>query len=373
MPAAARTSTARSTAALSQLHDSSRPTFVIFLTDGLPTIGETNEAKIVANARSNNKVHARIFDFGVGYDVNSRLLDKLARENFGLSEYVRPNENIERSVAALYGRIGSPVMTDVKLTIDIEGLKPEDGGAVNRMYPKEVVDLFAGEQLVIVGRYKKPGDAKVTITGKVGDSETATDQKFDFPVKFVEHSDDSSQAFVEKLWAVRRVGEIIDEIDLNGKNDELVQELVSLAMKHGILTPYTSFLADENAPRQTMAESSAKVGQRLDSLHWYADGREGVEQRGLKEMFRSSSVPAAAPIRRWFHRSKRRRRAANRSGLRRRQSRQEGSRSGRAECASDRRQNVLPPSRSLGRLRRDGRSRETGDQTWRASRRSSSN
>ncbi len=88
------------TAALSQLHDSGRPTFVIFLTDGIPTVGETNEAKIVANARSNNKVHARIFDFGVGYDVNSRLLDKLARENFGLSEYVRPNENIERSVSA---------------------------------------------------------------------------------------------------------------------------------------------------------------------------------------------------------------------------------------------------------------------------------
>src|SRR5262249_36123181 len=118
--------------ALSQLQDSTRPNFVIFLTDGIPTVGETNEAKIVANARANNKVHARIFDFGVGYDVNSRLLDKLARENFGLTEYVRPNEDIERSVAALYNRIGSPVMTDVKMTFDVEGIKPEDGTATNR-------------------------------------------------------------------------------------------------------------------------------------------------------------------------------------------------------------------------------------------------
>ena len=99
---------------LGQLNDSSRPNFVIFLTDGIPTVGETNEAKIIANAKSNNHVHARIFDFGVGYDLNSRLLDKLARENFGLSEYVRPNEDIERAVAALYNRIGSPVMTGVK-------------------------------------------------------------------------------------------------------------------------------------------------------------------------------------------------------------------------------------------------------------------
>ncbi len=63
--------------ALKQLQDSSRPNFVIFLTDGIPTVGETNEAKIVAHARENNRLHAHIFDFGVGYDVNSRLLDKL--------------------------------------------------------------------------------------------------------------------------------------------------------------------------------------------------------------------------------------------------------------------------------------------------------
>src|SRR5262249_14099933 len=161
-----------------------RPNFVIFLTDGIPTVGETNEAKIVANARANNKVHARVFDFGVGYDVNSRLLDKLARENFGLTEYVRPNENIERAVAALYNRIGSPVMSDVKLTIDVEGLKAEEGSATNRVYPKEVVDLFAGEQLVLVGRYKKPGAAKVTIKGQVAGHE----EKLDFPANLVEHS-----------------------------------------------------------------------------------------------------------------------------------------------------------------------------------------
>ena len=84
--------------ALGQLQDSSRPSYVVFLTDGLPTAGETNEMKIVANAKEHNKVHARLFTFGVGYDVNSRLLDKLVRENFGQSEYVRPNEDIEDRV-----------------------------------------------------------------------------------------------------------------------------------------------------------------------------------------------------------------------------------------------------------------------------------
>ncbi len=275
--------------ALGQLQDSSRPNFVIFLTDGIPTVGETNEAKIVAAAKADNKVKARIFDFGVGYDVNSRLLDKLARENFGLTEYVRPNENIERAVSALYNRIGSPVMSDVKLTVDVEGIKPEDGSATNRMYPKDVVNLFAGEQLVIVGRYKKPGDAKAKITGKVGDKE----QTFDFPAKLIEKSDDQSQAFVEKLWAVRRVGEILDEIDLKGKNDELVKELVALSLRHGIMTPYTSFLADENSRHGDVTSNLRSAGGRLEVLQQEREGQSGVEQRIAKRNYQDANQPAA--------------------------------------------------------------------------------
>ena len=275
---------------LAQIQDSTRPNFVIFLTDGIPTVGETKEAKIVANAREKNKLRARIFDFGVGYDVNSRLLDKLARENFGLSEYVRPNEDIERAVAALYNRIRSPVMSDVKLNVDLEGISAEDGLAVNRMYPKAVVDLFAGEQLVVVGRYKKPGAAKITITGKVGEK----DQKFDFPAKFVEKSDDQSQAFVEKLWAVRRIGEILDEIDLKGKNDELTKELVSLSLKHGIMTPYTSFMADENARRGDLALGLDAASSRLRGSQDEVAGQSGVEQRLNKQSYQSANQPGAA-------------------------------------------------------------------------------
>lgn len=282
--------------ALNQLQDASRPNFVIFLTDGIPTVGETNEAKIVAAAKASNKVHARIFDFGVGYDVNSRLLDKLARENFGLTEYVRPNENIERAVAALYCRIASPVMTGVKLTVDLEGVRPEDGGAVNRMYPKDVVDLFAGEQLVLVGRYKKSGAAKVKITGTVGGGEkgNGAEQKIDFPANLVEHSDDQSQSFIEKLWAVRRVGEILDEIDLKGKNEELVKELVSLSLKHGIMTPYTSFLADENSTLHDVTKNMDAAGLRLSELSTNADGKSGVDQRAAKHAYQMANQPAAA-------------------------------------------------------------------------------
>lgn len=280
------------TAALGMIHDSSRPSFVLFLTDGLPTAGETNESKIVASAKQHNEHRARMINFGVGYDVNSRLLDRLSRENFGQSEFVRPDEDIEAHVSRLYNKMSSPVMTNVKVAIEVDSA---EGGAsaVSRVYPKHVLDLFSGEQLVQVGRYKKSGSAKVTITGKVGEKK----QEYDFPARLVEKSSDQTNAFVEKLWAMRRIGEIIDELDLNGKNDELVKELVALSTKHGILTPYTSFLADDQARPEDLADVRLhlrRASSSLDALS-LAEGRAGVSQRAEKKQLQEAAiVPATA-------------------------------------------------------------------------------
>jgi Ca-activated chloride channel family protein len=286
-------------AALGQLHDDSRPNYIVFLTDGLPTVGEKNESKIVKNAKQSNKAHARVFSFGVGYDVNSRMLDRLSRTCFGQSQYVRPNEDIEEHVSQLYNRIGAPVMTNVAITFDMEGFAAEQGTLVSRVYPKAAFDLFAGDQLVLVGRYKMGGAAKVVIRGKVGDRE----QQLDFPAKLVDASGDETHGFVEKLWAMRRVGEIIDEIDLHGQNQELVDELVVLSTKHGIITPYTSFLADETTNLRELAANGRRARFGLEQLS-RESGRDAFEQRGIKAFYQraynlqSSSAGAAPTVKR---------------------------------------------------------------------------
>lgn len=277
-------------AALGMIKDDTRPNYVLFLTDGLPTAGETNEAKIALNAKTNNKLRARMVNFGVGYDVNSRLLDRLSRENFGQSDYVRPDENIEASVSRLYSKMNSPVMTNVTVKVDVDAASSDGAPVINRVYPKDIYDIFAGDQMVIVGRYTKAGGAKVTISGKLGNEE----KKFDFPGSLIEKSNDQSFSFVEKLWAMRRIGEIIDELDLKGKNDELINELVSLSTKHGILTPYTSFLADENAPASKLASSNfganVELARRnLDRLD-EAEGKSGVAQRGEKKSLQQAAL-----------------------------------------------------------------------------------
>ncbi|MGE0607952.1 MAG: VIT domain-containing protein [Pirellulales bacterium] len=277
------------TSALNQLKDGSRPNYIIFLTDGLPTAGETNESKIVASAKSHNSIQARLISFGVGYDVNSRLLDRLSRANRGQSEFVRPDENIEASVGRLYSKISSPVMTDVAIKFEMDELKPEDGNAVNRVLPHDVVDLFEGEQLVLVGRYRKAGRAKVTISGHVGGQQ----QQLDFPADLVEKSPDESYGFVEKLWAMRRIGEIIDQLDLTGRNEELVKELVQLSTTHGILTPYTSFLADDQNNFRELSSNVRLTNDGLEALE-KADGKAGFAQRAEKKRLQSASSPARA-------------------------------------------------------------------------------
>ena len=284
-------------AALEQIKDKSRPTFVLFTTDGLPTVGERNEAKIAETARNANTVGARLLNFGVGYDVNSRLLDRLAREHSGASEYVRPNEDIETHVSRVYSKISAPVLADVDVKFEFDQVATEAGPPVNRIYPSGKFDLFAGEQVVIVGRYRHSGVAKVVVSGHVGEQNS----KFDFPVDFAQSATNASYGFVEKLWAMRRIGEIIDQLDLNGRNEELVKELVLLSTKHGILTPYTSFLADETS-RPTLARDSDAFGsnargadRRLGDLE-QAEGREGVAQRDSKQAFKNQSnlaTPAA--------------------------------------------------------------------------------
>jgi Ca-activated chloride channel family protein len=271
--------------ALGMLADDKRPSYVLFLTDGVPTVGERSERTIVSNSRSFNRVHARIFTLGIGFDANGRLLDRLSREFEGQSAYVRPNENIETYVSALASSIGSPVLTNITTRFDFDKPRSETRPTITRAYPRKLTDLFAGEQLVWVGRYREPGPVKLTLSGDLGGKR----QTYTVATNFAAHSLPDANAFVEKVWATRRIGELIDEIDLNGKNRELTDELVHLSLKYGIMTPYTSFLADEHVDLANRSNLNRRAGESLNQLQ-AADGTSGFEQRKFKQRAKSSDL-----------------------------------------------------------------------------------
>ena len=203
---------------------------VVFFTDGQPTIGETQPDKILKNTLARNTANTRIFTFGVGDDVNATMLDQLAEKTRALSTYVRPAEDIENKVSGLYGKISNPVLTNLKLsaTNDIK---------FSEIYPPELPDLFHGSQLVVLGRYSGHGPAAVKLSGRVGMETKEFVYELTFPDKTGEERD-----FVEQLWARRKVGYLLDQIRTNGEKKELVDEVLVLAKKYGIATPYTSYL-----------------------------------------------------------------------------------------------------------------------------------
>jgi Ca-activated chloride channel family protein len=207
---------------------------VVFLTDGRPTIGETDPAKILAGAARANGDKARIFPFGIGDEINTHLLDRLAQAHGGTSAYVKPNEAIETHVAAFYNQVAFPVLTDLKL--DMAGAKPF------AMLPGALTDLFRGSQLVIVGRYRTAGEHLVRLEGHMGDAA----RRFDYEARFP--ADNRDNAFVAKIWAHRQVGFLLDQVRLSGETAELKAEIVQLATRYGIVTPYTSYLVVEDEP-----------------------------------------------------------------------------------------------------------------------------
>jgi Ca-activated chloride channel family protein len=222
-------------AAFKQFTASDRPKMLVFLTDGLPTVGETNIARIIENSRASRVQGVRLFTFGVGYDVNTALLDKLASENGGVADYVEPKENLEVKVSSFFAKINYPVLTDLVLNMG--------GVDTDLVYPRNLPDLFKGTQITLIGRYQNPDDLRritVMLTGKTGRmSRTYPFENLRFPMREEEND------FLPRLWATRRVGWLMEQIRTNGEQKELRDEIVDLGTRYGIVTPYTSYLALE--------------------------------------------------------------------------------------------------------------------------------
>ncbi len=217
--------------------DTGRTFNVVFFTDGKPTIGETKPDVILGNLVKKNTENVRVFTFGVGNDQNATLLDQVAERTKAVSTFVRPGEEMEVKVSNFFEKISKPVLANLKL-------KAGPDVSLLEVYPPHLPDLFHGGQVVVMGRYHGTGATAITLTGSIG-KET---REFVYETDFVGKSED--KPFVEELWARRKVGYLLEQIRLNGEKKELVDEVVALAKKYGIATPYTSYLIvpDANLP-----------------------------------------------------------------------------------------------------------------------------
>ena len=223
----------------------SRLPFVIFITDGLPSVGEQNPERIAARVEE-RRGRARVFAFGVGYDVNTYLLDRLSAAARGTTQYVKPAESVERAVGALATKIQFPVLADLRI-----GNAPV---RIDEIYPVDLPDLFAGEELIVVGRYRGNGRGNISLTGRrAGRAETFTTVG-----DFANHR--LANDYIPKIWASRKVGYLTQRLKLHGNNPEVLEQLRETALRYGILSEYTSYLVLEPEAEEMMA-SRPSVGR----------------------------------------------------------------------------------------------------------------
>ncbi|HEY6168640.1 MAG TPA: VIT domain-containing protein [Verrucomicrobiae bacterium] len=227
---------------------SDRPFVIIFLTDGLPTVGETNEERIVAGITAEHAATTRIFCFGIGTDVNAHLLDKIAEKTRAFSQYVLPDEDLELKVSTFYSKIKEPVLANPRIEFP-------DGLRVTKLYPSPLPDLFKGEQLVLAGRYAGKDAGRIRLEGTVNGER----REFTYDTEF--SSDAREHDFIPRLWATRRVGYLLDEIRLHGESKELKDEVTDLARQYGIVTPYTAYLILEDEARRNVPLSMQSLPQ----------------------------------------------------------------------------------------------------------------
>ena len=229
----------------------SRPRIAIFLTDGTPTAGELVPEKIVQNVREANRSQSRIFVMGVGHDVNAHLLDKLAEETDGSSEYVGAEEEIDAKIVALYDRLSHPVLTNV--AVGFGRLR------THSVYPEKLPALFKGSGFMIAGRYRGGGPHTFTVSGTLAGEPITYSCRVDLPQAGTDETND----FVAPLWAARKIGYLLQEIRLHGEDEELLGEVVALSKRFGIVTEYTEFIAASSTDVSTeaaVAEARRQMG-----------------------------------------------------------------------------------------------------------------
>ncbi len=267
-----------------RMADRERSTVVLFLTDGLATEGEINTGAILENVQAAAPPNMRIFTFGVGDDVDTFLLDQLYQLFRGAGTYVRPGERIDEEVSSLYNKISAPVLTNISLTFGDR--------MVEDMYPAAPLpDLFVGTQLIVVGRYRDGGGTSIQLSGEL-EGEVKT---FTYEGDFRDNA--GGEVFIPRLWATRKIGALLNTIRLYGENPELVDSIVRLSIRYGIITPYTSFLITEDDifSQTGREEAQSMVEQEATNTFSEASGAVAVDAAESAADLSAANAPMEAP------------------------------------------------------------------------------
>jgi Ca-activated chloride channel homolog len=274
-------------AALESRNDPERLAIVLFVTDGLPSVGEQAPDRIAEQA-AGRIGSSRIFTVGLGHDVNTYLLDRLASRGRGSTEYVPPGASVETAMGSLLAKLRYPALVNLRIA--------ETPVTLSQSYPVQLPDLFYGEELVLFGRYRGQAKGDVVITGE----RNGRRERLVVPAVF--ETSERGNDFIPRLWASRQIGELTRQIRIEGATPGLIDQVRQLGLRYGILTEYTSYLVQEpvdlvrpNAPVPLREEQlgGARNSARQTGTQAFEQARASAKLADSKSLAAADAAAAA--------------------------------------------------------------------------------
>ena len=219
--------------AMQQAFPVGRVNHVIFLTDGLPTLGELALEPLSEMVGQWSAGQARLFTIGVGRDVDQGFLRGLAEEHRGEAYFLSEEGDIEAALQDLFESFTFPVLLLDELSFDqVE---------IHDVHPRGVEALAAGRELFQVGRYRGGGTFTLSLTGHLGEDENVS---LDFPLEFTQT--DVSGALIPRLWAYQKIQALEEQIARFGEQRELLDDILTLGLDYQLVTRRTSLFAPDD-------------------------------------------------------------------------------------------------------------------------------
>ena len=243
---------------------------ILLITDGFIS-ADVATAELVRD----NIGSANLFTFGIGSSVNRELLESVARAGGGEPVIVTTGKEAAPAAAKFRELVSNPVLAKVKITAE--------GVTLGGVEPDPHPDVFAARPLVITGTWTGEPKGKIVVRG-IGGNGVPFEKSIDLAEAAGKGLDHPA---LPVLWARERVRRLTD----GKRNDESIREITSLGISHSLLTPYTSFLAVDETPRDFKG-----LAQTVKQPLPLPQGVSEVAIGGGPAMVKNASVPEPGSI-----------------------------------------------------------------------------
>ncbi|XP_017305528.1 inter-alpha-trypsin inhibitor heavy chain H3 isoform X11 [Ictalurus punctatus] len=225
---------------------------LILLTDGDPTSGETNTARIQENIKEAIGGKFPLYCLGFGFDVNFDFLEKMALENDGVARRIYEDSDADLQLQGFYEEVATPLLTDVQLNYI---------GAAN-LTQTSFRQYYNGSEIVVSG--KITDNSLETLQTEVIAISKSASVKYQDSVSTKDLIDVSPQHenFTQRLWAYLTVKQLLEkEVTLKGdEKDAARKKALDLSLRYEFVTSLTSMVVTKPQEQETQVAHKPKEG-----------------------------------------------------------------------------------------------------------------